>query len=358
MKRKQNFQSIAWFYDLFQRERLRLDPPYQRRSVWNQTYRDYFIDTLLLGYPAPAIFLFEDISPSGVAVYSVVDGKQRLTTIFDFVDSRFPVPQTAERSEYRELYFKDLPDDPKREFFGYQFSVEYIPTEDEAIINNIFNRINRNTAKLSQQELRKARFDGEFITTVQEMSERLFQELQEGFPNIAPQSRRQMKDDELVSHLMLLLEVGARAYSSLDLDEAFSQRDGQWAKKAEVVARFEGVLRVIRDLCGATRGKDLMRTRLRNQADFYSLFGAIDGLLQDGHQPEVEQWVAKLVEFARLVDSEEDRKGDQDLRRYYDAARSASSDTGPRQTRIEILRQVILREASPTEGRDDRPEPH
>jgi len=83
-ERRQSFQTIAWFRDLYVRQLLNLDPPYQRRSVWNQAYRNFFIETILLKYPAPAIFIHEDISPEGLATYSVVDGKQRLTTIFEF----------------------------------------------------------------------------------------------------------------------------------------------------------------------------------------------------------------------------------------------------------------------------------
>lgn len=88
MLRKQNFQAIAWFWDLYNRKLLDLDPPYQRRSVWNQSYRDYYIDTILLGYPSPALFLFERISPEGQATYFVVDGKQRLSTLFSFMAQR------------------------------------------------------------------------------------------------------------------------------------------------------------------------------------------------------------------------------------------------------------------------------
>ena len=86
MKKKNAIQTISWFYDLYKREVLDLDPPYQRKSVWNQKYRDYFIDTLLLDYPCPAIFLYEEINEEGKAKYFVVDGKQRLTTIFEFID--------------------------------------------------------------------------------------------------------------------------------------------------------------------------------------------------------------------------------------------------------------------------------
>lgn len=64
MQRKQNFQTIAWFWDIFNRSILNLEPPYQRRSVWNQAYRDFYVDTILLDYPSPALFLFEQITLS------------------------------------------------------------------------------------------------------------------------------------------------------------------------------------------------------------------------------------------------------------------------------------------------------
>jgi Protein of unknown function DUF262 len=94
-ERRQTTQTIAWFWDLYRRGLLELDPPYQRRSVWTQAYKDYFIDTILLGYPAPAVFLFEDISEDGITRYSVVDGQQRLTTIFQFLGSQYPVSDQA-----------------------------------------------------------------------------------------------------------------------------------------------------------------------------------------------------------------------------------------------------------------------
>ena len=99
-KRRQNFQTVSWFWDLYQRKFLDLDPPYQRRSVWNQSYKDDFIDTVLLQYSSPAIFLYEEISPdTGLSKYHVVDGKQRLTAIFDFIRWRVsglrPIPHRA-----------------------------------------------------------------------------------------------------------------------------------------------------------------------------------------------------------------------------------------------------------------------
>ncbi|MDJ0845811.1 DUF262 domain-containing protein [Crocosphaera sp.] len=89
MNRTINFQTISWFWDLYNRGLLELDPPYQRRSVWNQEYKDYFIDTVLNGYPAPAIFVYQEITPDGVSKISIVDGKQRLSTLFEFAKNEF-----------------------------------------------------------------------------------------------------------------------------------------------------------------------------------------------------------------------------------------------------------------------------
>jgi hypothetical protein len=341
MRRKQNFQTIAWFWDLHQRGLLDVEPPYQRRSVWNQAYKDYFIDTILLGYPAPAIFLYEEIDPDGKTLYHVVDGKQRLMTIFDFAENRFPVAEEATVSEYHDRYFRDLPDEVKRDFWGYPFSVEYIPTEDETIIDNVFDRINRNTAKLTAQELRHAKYSGEFISTAEELSEWMAREMSDTFPNIAPKSRRQMKDVELVAHILLLLERGPRGYSTADLDSEFSSRDEEWEQKLDIERRFRQTVAVLVSMLRTPEGEALQRSRLRNQADFYSLFGAIDRILQEGGESLPEEWTARALSFSARADDEQQRESDAALREYYEAARSASNDTGPRQTRVNLLKRVL-----------------
>jgi hypothetical protein len=111
MLRKTNFQNLAFFHDLYKRCLLDLDPPYQRRSIWSQRFKDFFIDTVLNNYPRPAIFLYEEISAAGTAKYHVVDGKQRLLTCFEFVDNRFPVSEQATISSLRGKM-------PKSSMFG------------------------------------------------------------------------------------------------------------------------------------------------------------------------------------------------------------------------------------------------
>ena len=338
MIRKQNFQTVAWFWDLYVRKRLDLDPPYQRRSVWNQNYRDFFIDTVLLSYPAPAIFLYEQISPDGQVNYFVVDGKQRLSTLFSFLNNEFPIFDKATRTALAGKLFKDLSDDIKREFWSYQFTVEYLPSNEDGTISNIFDRINRNTAKLTAQELRHAKFSGRFITRSEEAAEKMVKELGENFPNIGTQARRQMKDVEFAASLLLLIEQGPQGFSTAQLDEAFSQRDDEWEEEERVIADFDLTISVLRAILAAPGGAQLRSTRLRNQADFYSLVGAVSQL---SAELDCAKAAKALMDFTAQVSDEGIRALDKRSSDYYEAARSASNDAGPRKSRIDILRKVI-----------------
>ena len=339
MIRRHNFQTLSWFFDLFQRNLLELDPPYQRRSVWNQSFKDYFVETVLLMYPSPAIFLYESINEQGRSEYHVVDGKQRLTTLFDFVSDRFPVADNSKISRLKSKYFSRLDPTDKKNFWSYQFLVEYIPTTDDSTIDEMFDRLNRNVAKLTPQELRHARFDGEFMKSAEELSSWMESELPKKFPQIAAQSRRQMKDVEFASLLMLFIEEGPKGYTQSDLDKAYSDRDDDWEQRVEVEARFRRAIGFIKSIIeGESR---LIGSRLRNQADFYSLVAAIVSLNDAGMLPNPSTARDRLLQFIVRVENENERRSDEKLSQYYEAARSASNDRGPRETRIAYVKHVL-----------------
>ncbi|MFH0821937.1 MAG: DUF262 domain-containing protein [Pseudomonadota bacterium] len=343
MARRHNFQTISWFWDLFRRDLLVLDPPYQRRSVWNQNFKDYFVETILLQYPAPAIFLFEEISTEGRSVYNVVDGKQRLTTLFEFVRNEFAVFDRCELESVRGKYFEELPDNIRIAFWSYQLTVEYLPQNEEPVLNSVFDRINRNVAKLSPQELRHARFSGEFISLAEELAGWMEHKLPRNFPNIASQSRRQMKEVELVAQLLLLIEEGPRGYTQIELDEAFAVRDETWDAKPLVEELFRAAIDYIARLIIAPEGgHDLSATRLRNQADFYSLFGAIVQLVRESTLPALESIRNRLSDFIRAVDDDSERQKDEDARNYYESGRSASNLKAQRERRIAVIGKRVL----------------
>jgi Protein of unknown function DUF262 len=356
MTRTINFQTISWFWDLYNRKLLELDPPYQRRSVWNQDYKDYFIDTVLNNYPAPAIFIYQEITPEGSSKVSIVDGKQRLSTLFEFAENEFPVYEKATVQRFRGKYFQDLKIEDKQNFWKYQFAIEYLPSSEEGIIGDIFNRINRNVVKLTPQELRHAKFNGIFITTVEELTTWMFNDLdvngKNNFPAIDARTKKQMKDVEMVAQLLLFLEDGARSYDQNYLEKAFSDRDTDWEKKDEIEAEFRTTVGHIKKILEFSQEQNLnlAKTRLKNQADFYSLFGAIAELNRLNLLNITQETSKRIYDFLELVENKKLRNISRDelesnqeiVLQYYNAVKSSFTDSGPRKARIEIMQSVIL----------------
>lgn len=341
MNRRQNFQNIAWFNDLYRRELLDLDPPYQRRSVWTQSFRDYFIETILLDYPAPTIFLYEDITDTGITTYNVVDGKQRLTSIFSFINNEYPVSENSVVEELKGRYFQEFSAELKNAFWSYTFSVEYLPTKNESIINNIFDRINRNVAKLTSQELRHAKYSGDFISVCEALSDWMFDKLPPYFPQIAKRSKSQMKDVELVAQILLRLEGELKGYNTNELDVAFGSRDDFWEQKEEIEEKFKSIILIIAEILGGDPDNILIRSRLKNQADFYSLLGALYSIDLENNLPAIQDIKDRLIKFVNSDIIEESPK---ELKEYYEYARVASNRTLARKEREMILRKILLNE--------------
>src|ERR1039457_5138642 len=102
MERKHNPQDISWFLDIYDKGQLDLDPPYQRRSVWSRTDKQYFIDTVLSNLPAPPIFLHKSLDDQGRPTYHVVDGKQRLQTVIDFTRDKIRIADDFADANFRK----------------------------------------------------------------------------------------------------------------------------------------------------------------------------------------------------------------------------------------------------------------
>jgi hypothetical protein len=145
-----------------------------------------------------------------------------------------------------------------------------------------------------------------------------------------------------VANLLLLLEEGPKGYSVMDLDQAFSDRDQSWENQEEHEERFRYAFFDIKNMLNQPDGSVIRASRLRNQADFYSLFGAVAALQAVKQLPPTEDAVKRLGEFIEVVESEERRATHPDAQKYYEAARSASNLSPYRKQRIDIMKQVLL----------------
>lgn len=164
IRREQRNQDLSWFIDMYEAKKLQLDPPYQRKSVWGPKDRKFFLDTIFSNYPCPAIYLQKEITETSV-IYNVVDGKQRLQTIFLFYANKIALPDTLSDPKLVGKKWKEIEKDPiyRYKFFNYSFSVEQLQCEENVQWDEVFNRVNTNQKTLKDQELRHARFNGWLI---------------------------------------------------------------------------------------------------------------------------------------------------------------------------------------------------
>lgn len=157
--------SIAEIYQKIKDEKLILDPDYQRRVIWDNDKKTAFIESLYMEIMIPPIYVVEipgeDILDE--TKYEVVDGKQRLTAIMNFIKGEL-------RLNERNLeYYADI--------FGGKFFSEIREIEPEktsqmlsSILDiyvitanspeftkyDIFARLNRGAEKLKVNEIRRA----------------------------------------------------------------------------------------------------------------------------------------------------------------------------------------------------------
>ena len=72
-----------------------LQPPYQRKPVWDDKQRQDLMDSLVRRYYIPSIVLRE-IKIDGVTKWEVIDGQQRIDSVVRFFNDRFPLPRMSD----------------------------------------------------------------------------------------------------------------------------------------------------------------------------------------------------------------------------------------------------------------------
>ncbi|WP_343585523.1 DUF262 domain-containing protein [Flavobacterium sp.] len=150
--------SLRLITDMIDDGDIDLAPDFQRHFVWNNNQKSKLIESILLRIPLPMFYFSEDDEGR----ITIVDGLQRLTTIKDFIENKFPLKDLEYLNDScKGKYYKDEDKkvglDPKflRWFNQTQFSVNVIdPSSPPKVKYDIFRRINTGGKPLNNQEIR------------------------------------------------------------------------------------------------------------------------------------------------------------------------------------------------------------
>lgn len=198
--------NITTIYNLIDSGAIEM-PVFQRNYIWDKKRASRFIESLILGLPIPQIFLYQKARNQ----FLVIDGQQRLLSIYYFIKQRFPISE--KRAEIRKIfddnncipedilnnddYFQDFklqfakPEDGgthplqglKYTTLGiYKSNFEFMtircmairqnePKEDDSSVFEIFSRLNTGGVNLSNQEIRACLYYSDFFRMLNKLNE-------------------------------------------------------------------------------------------------------------------------------------------------------------------------------------------
>ncbi|MFY8092572.1 MAG: DUF262 domain-containing protein [Niveispirillum sp.] len=355
MERRPTTQDITWLLDINRNGQIDLDPPYQRRSVWTKKDRQFFLDTIFRNYPSPAIFLHKSVSADGAATYHVVDGKQRLKTIFDFVSNNLRISRDFGDTRLDGKKWDDLSTfaDLKSKFWNYQVPVEMIDASESNLVRNVFDRLNRNSRRLTAQELRHAKFEGWLITKAEQEAEQdEWKEL-----GIWTRSRNsRMVDAQFISELIFVqLENRVLGFGQDELDELYAKWDDPSDiadfNESVFVDKFEESKKYLMQM---DRHNKCIAHWARGVGNFYSIWCLVT---LTPELPEANILAERYFKFMEMVSTLTQGDGEQELfngsdlqnSNYYSLSsaysnntRGASTEYAQRFARLESLKGALI----------------
>lgn len=148
--------------------RLIPNPSFQRRLVWSQKHKAEFVRTVLEGLPFPEIYIAAgdvDID-TGKGYSMLVDGQQRMTTIFEYFKSSPNITLPADILPYDQLE-----DQNKRDFLEYKIVVRDLGNLTMPAVIDIFERINSTSYSLNAIEVANARYDNDLKDLAEEITQ-------------------------------------------------------------------------------------------------------------------------------------------------------------------------------------------
>jgi hypothetical protein len=213
-----------------------LQPGFQRRAAWDDTRKSRLIESIIVGMPVPNIVLAENKEHRGR--FLVIDGKQRLLSINEFVKGAFKLRGLDMRSDLNDKTYVDLPQNDKEYLDNSTLRATVIKNwSDEDFLYATFYRLNSGSLPLSPQELRKALIGGKLLESI----ENYLIESKEFHVIFGQGLDKRMRDSELVLRFIAYDRdlVGYRGDFKQFLDETTRHYELSWdARAQDVEAKF------------------------------------------------------------------------------------------------------------------------
>lgn len=249
------------------------DPDFQRKYIWKDERASLLIESILLNVPIPLIYTAED-EKTGVEL--VVDGQQRLKSLFRFLDNDLKLKGLKVFSELNDKTFEQLEQSYQRKILRYPLPVVTISADsDEDVKFEIFERINSGAVPLNAQEIRNCVYHGHYNEFIKQLAkDPLFLEIV--YNNNEPD---RMQNVEVILRFTAFYLEGYQAYSGrlksfINEHLKKQRRFFKEISESERNKKFEDIRKEFRKSLELTRliwGKNAFQTCFFNNKETKSL---------------------------------------------------------------------------------------
>lgn len=346
---------------------LEMRPHYQRKLVWKKQHKYAFIETILLNFPFPEIYIAsKDVDVLTLqAKEEIVDGQQRLSTIVDYIKSQGDFQNQTKIPPFDELSLED-----KKDFLNYFITVKDLKDIGEAKTKEVFQRINSTDYSLNANERLNARYgEGEFAIFCKQLVEHEFS------PN------------ESETEIIILPEIKTKVINFFTENKVFSENDikrmfdsqyimliastyldgayfGRSAKIDYYLEHYNLEFKNYKDILNLLLNSIDIVSRLNLSSDSYwfnkaNLFTLLVELSKiDSSKINFEYLETCLLDLEKKVDlyfngDEEDIKNlSSDEIKYFEVARHGSHEQSAREHRGTVVQYIIgqsIQNMEPTE---------
>ena len=321
--------------DLVTSEQIDLSPRYQRRDRWKSDRQSRLIESFFMNVPIPPIFLNED----DYGKYSVIDGKQRLTAIHEFMRGRLRLKGLKVFKELNDKTIDDL-GPSLRAVIGTRANLRatiILRQSDKEVKFEVFRRLNTGGVTLNPQEIRNSTWPGPLNEMLLDLSEH------PTFRRLLGMSRpstsmlfKEMRDVELVLRFFAFQNDWATFTGGMAkrLDQFMAEN--QRAKKSELDRMRDSFIHTL-DTVEAAFGGNAFR---RYNPDTKTWRKPVLAALFDAQMFAAMSWEPEQVAgHAKAIDRKyQSLFSDQGFRQSIDAATNTPARF---RTRIEIMRDLL-----------------
>lgn len=224
MKANASPMSVADYCNNMKEKTIIVNSDYQRKDgLWNTPARSFFIESILLEYPIPKIFVYAklDLKTRGV-IKEIVDGQQRSQALMMFYENKLSLSKNIDTEELRGMKYSKLSEAWQTRFLSYQLPVDQFSGVPEDEVREAFRRMNANNVPLNAEEQRNARYQGDFKWFIN----RLAETYKETLLSLGLLSRRdliRMTDLRLYAEIALTLDEGFTTVKGAQLDKLYKK---------------------------------------------------------------------------------------------------------------------------------------